>query len=196
MPGRPLQTASQADLPPEQPELIGDPLERANTRFNPTRTHRYTLFRNFGDPGRIVMFCLTNPSGADRICDDRTVAKVTRLARRWKFGAMYVTNIFALRSTDPAEIYAAADPVGPENDRWIREIAAQAERIVVGWGKPGAYRGRGAAVAVLLREAADPAKVFCFTRNQDGSPVHPLYQPENRALIPFFAPAGKGGPGH
>jgi hypothetical protein len=128
------------------------------------------------------------------IHDDRTISKVTRLARRWGFGALYVTNIFALRATDPAELYAAADPVGNDNDRWIAEVAAQAGLVVVGWGRHGAHLDRGAAISRLLRSICDPGKVRCFGRNGDGSPVHPLYQRENRQLEAFFDPGCPGTP--
>jgi hypothetical protein len=35
------------------------------------------------------------------------------------YPAVIVTNLFAFRATDPRQIKAVADPVGPENDRWI-----------------------------------------------------------------------------
>ena len=47
---------------------------------------------------------------------------------------------------------------------------------MVSWGNPGHKSGRGATVETILREVCDPAKVFCFGRNKNQSPVHPLYQ--------------------
>ena len=43
---------------------------------------------------------------------------------KWGYGRMDVCNIFALRSTDPKELYKDEDPVGSENDFHIR-IAAK-----------------------------------------------------------------------
>jgi hypothetical protein len=188
-----LQTASQGRLPPP-PELFGlDPLVRERTRFNAARTHRYTLFRHWGDPENFMAFICMNPSGADEAAPDRTVAKCHRLAAKWSwngrpFGAFYMLNAFALRATDNAELYQVADPVGAENDRWIREIAGSARLVVVGWGKPGGTLGRGDQVAALLKSVCRPENVRCFAKNKDGTPAHPLYQSESRRAeeLPLF----------
>ena len=190
-----FQTASQSALPPMQ-DLFGeiDPLVRERTRFNAARTHRYTLFRHWGDPEDYIAFVGMNPSGADEAALDRTVAKCERLARKWHwqgrpFGAFYMLNAFGLRATKSAELYEVDDPVGPENDRWIREVAAAARLVVVAWGKPGATLGRGGLVTALLRVACDPGNVRCFALNLDGTPAHPLYQLESKTtadLLPFL----------
>jgi len=189
------QTASQTALPP--PDALFDtidPLVRARTRFNAARTHRYTLFRHWGDPEDHIAFVGMNPSGADEAALDRTVAKCERLARKWdwngrKFGAFYMLNAFGLRATQSQELYEVEDPVGEENDRWIREIAGSARLVVVAWGKPGATLGRGTVVTGLLRAACHAANVRCFGLNLDGTPKHPLYQTESKTtadLLPFF----------
>ena len=181
-----LQTASPAALPPRQESLFDDPLVVANTRFSPDRRHRYTLFRHWGAPEAWCAFIGMNPSGADEVALDRTVLRCRTFAERWGFGAFYMLNAFALRSTDSQELYRNPDPVGPDNDRWICEIAGRAARVVVAWGKPGRHLDRDARVTALLREACRPDRVFCFGRNQDGTPVHPLYQPYDRELVPFL----------
>ena len=75
----------------------------------------------------------------------------------------------------------------PENDEWIRRIAASARIVVVSWGNPGHNSGRGPAVETILREVCDPARVFCFGRNKNGSLVHSLYQRLDAPLVPHFA---------
>lgn len=166
---RPFQTASQRALPPVEEELFVDRLVKDNTRFNATRTHRYTLFRHWGDPKNYCAFIGMNPSGADECGhDDRTVRKCCRFSEKWGHGALYMLNAFALRATDCRELYEALDPVGrPENDRWIRTIAAAAARVVVAWGKPGGDFNRGAEVEAILREVCEPEKVLCFGHNLD-----------------------------
>src|SRR4051812_26981912 len=99
------QTASQDSLPlPPLIEVV-DPLVLQNTRFNEARTHRYTLFRHWGDPANYVAIIGMNPSGADEDADDATIAKETRIVRGWGFGALYKLNAFALRATNSAELY-------------------------------------------------------------------------------------------
>ncbi len=73
-----------------------------------------------------------------------------------------------------------ADPVGPENDRNILEMAAQARTVVLAFGQPPkALCRRGQEVAALLSRRA----ALCHLRlAKDGTPVHPLYLPA--ALVP------------
>lgn len=47
---------------------------------------------------------------------------------------MVVGNIFALRSTDPLALYRSMDPLGPDNDRILKEIQEEVNRLVIGWG--------------------------------------------------------------
>ena len=91
-------------------------------------------------------------------------------------------NAFALRATNSGELYRVADPVGIDNDRWIREIAAGARLVIAAWGRPGGTLGRGAQVTALLKASCDPVNVRCFGFNRDGTPIHPLYQRETIAV--------------
>jgi len=181
-----FQKASQTKLPP-QPDLdIVDPIVLENTRFSKDRAHRYTLFRYWGDPEHCCVFIGINPSGADEVAIDRTVNRCIEFAKAWKFGSTYVLNTFSLRATNSDELLNSTNPVGPKNDYWIREIIRNAERVIAAWGEKGATRGRGQRLDKILRENCDPDRVFCFGRNKDGSPKHPLYQPANQPLIPYF----------
>jgi hypothetical protein len=176
------------ELFPAEPE---DPLNVERTRFSASRRHRFTLFRNFQvrdaarDPDHYVAFIGMNPSGATDVIADATVARCIDFAFRWGFGGFYMLNAFSLRATASSELQEFT-PNLPENDAWIRKITASAARVVVAWGAPGHRDGRGAAVESLLRESCSPKIVFCFGRNKDGSPTHPLYQRRDAALIPYF----------
>ncbi len=143
--------------------------------FDPTRTYRYVWSYELGDPNKRLMFSGLNPSKADEYRFDNTVKKWIAWTRAWGFGALDVVNAFALRSTDPKALYVAAreggDPVGPENDRYIVEVAARASLRVAGWGKHAALLNRGSRMKELLKDF----ELYCMGVNQDGSPVHPLY---------------------
>ena len=47
-------------------------------------------------------FLLLNPSADDKATNDSTIERCERRARRWGFGGLIVTNLFALCATDPA----------------------------------------------------------------------------------------------
>lgn len=140
--------------------------------FDETRTYRYTLGRRWKPGGSRVCFCLLNPSTADEHVLDPTLTRCLGYAKRWGFHAMEVTNVFALRSTDPKGLRGVDDPVGPENDAYIVDIARGADLLVVGWGTHARLNDRQERVLDLLRPVSSP---MCLGVTKHGFPRHPLY---------------------
>ena len=141
--------------------------------YSPCERYRYMLTREWApDRGR-ALFVMLNPSTATEVQNDPTVERCERRARALGFGAFRVCNIFAYRATDPREMRAQADPVGPLNDHAIAESAPWADQIICAWGTHGAHLARGAAVEALLRAAKRPLWHLGLT--QAGHPKHPLY---------------------
>lgn len=134
---------------------------------------RYSLTRTWNENGRRVLFVMLNPSTATELANDPTVERCERRARSMGYGAFRVVNIFAWRATDPRDMRAADDPVGPANDAAIIGAAKWADTIVCAWGTHGAHLGRGPAVAALLWASGQSLHHLGLTR--DGHPRHPLY---------------------
>ena len=86
---------------------------------------------------------MLNPSTADEVKNDPTVERCERRARMWGYGGSIVFNIFAFRATDPKNMRAQSDPVGPDNDMWLRKIAAQSREFDVVAGMGGTRRTYG-----------------------------------------------------
>jgi len=160
------------------------------TVFNADRTHRFTLFRYWGNPDDYACGLSMNPSGAAEDVGDPTVDGMVRRAREhWGVEAYYQLNVMSIRSTWSSDLAETTEINLPENDDWIRQIAAKARIIIVSWGNIGHKSGRGPAVERILRELCDPARAFCFGRNKNGAPVHPLYQKLDAPLVPYFVEA-------
>ncbi len=152
-----------------------DLLLTSAAEFSPCERYRYTLRRCFdGDvlepPVRPLVFVMLNPSIADAMKDDPTVAKCRKWAIAWGYSDLMVANLFALRSTDPEALAREVDPVGKENNGVLASIPADAD-VVVAWGNHKAAQSRWRDVVKLL----GPRELLCLHRNQDGSPGHPLY---------------------
>lgn len=140
--------------------------------------YRYWLFRGCGsisaeDP-RSVLFVGLNPSKADGTVDDNTSKRCVAFARRERCNIVEMVNLYAWRSTEPDELRLVDDPVGIDNDKWIRTCAEGAAIIVAAWGVSGppGHQKRAAAVLGILREYND---VYCLGTTADGTPRHPLY---------------------
>lgn len=152
--------------------------------FSEDEQYRYLLTRDFyeGDVSRPLVVIGLNPSTADAEKDDRTIAKLVRYAKRWGFGSLTMLNLFAFRATDPHDMRRAFDPIGKQNDEFIRYYA-QGERILCAWGAHGDYMARGRQVASMLREAERP--LFAFSLTENGNPVHPLYLRDEMEPLPW-----------
>ncbi len=170
------------------------------SQFSPDRVFRYTLWRewaasdesfdlfdgcNEGERGNrlgeYLMVTGLNPSTADEEKNDPTLNRVVDFGKRWGFGAVCMTNVFAYRDTLPENMKRAADPIGPGNDRWLLETAAGAGMILAAWGAHAKHLGRADAVVKLLSQF----KIHCLRKNKDGSPQHPLYIPADTQPISF-----------
>jgi hypothetical protein len=93
---------------------------------------------------------------------------------KWGYGRMDVCNLFALRSTDPKELYKSEDPVGTENDLQIRIAAKECDKIIAAWGNHGAYKDRSVKVINLLTKPVE-YPIYALKMTKTYQPSHPLY---------------------
>jgi hypothetical protein len=152
--------------------------------IDPTGTYRYDLRRSWGDDGfKVVNFIMLNPSTADASEDDPTIRRCIGFAKSWGYGGLVVTNLFALRSTDPKRIYHHADPIGPLNNFYIARWAGGADLVVAAWGAHGCINGRAAEVLHRLRGSGIVPHYLKLT--MIGQPRHPLYLQSGLVPIPM-----------
>jgi hypothetical protein len=148
--------------------------------------YRYTLSRSWDYGNGTVNFIMLNPSTATAEVDDPTIRRCTQFARAWGYRRLVVTNLFAYRATDPAELRRVADPVGPENDWHLRYCAQhEAERVVLAWGAHGGYRKRDESVLALLAKHLPRIEPACLGVTKAGAPRHPLYLSASTPLQPY-----------
>jgi len=95
---------------------------------------------------------------------------------------MDVVNAFALRSTDPAGLRKADDPIGPGNDRAIKRSASRADLVVAGWGVHASMGARHERVHAILTGVCVP---HCLGLTRGGFPKHPLYLPYGLEPVPM-----------
>jgi len=149
-------------------------LTPSGAEFSRCRKWRYLLWRRWAE-GPAANFLMLNPSTADEVKLDPSCTRARRYAERWGFGALIVTNLFGWRATDPEEMKAVPDPVGPGNDRAILAAARQARLVVCAWGNHGAHLARSTAVISRLRD--EGMQLHALRLNGSGEPAHPLYLP-------------------
>ena len=98
----------------------------------------------------------------------------------WGYRHLVVLNIFALRSTDPRRLYDHPDPVGPDNERWFREVLPSCSQVVCAWGNHGRLHDQGKVAIGWIRDVGHVPRMLRITKV--GQPQHPLYLPGD--LVP------------
>lgn len=146
------------------------------------RRYRYALWRSWDEGAArsgYVLFIGLNPSTADERIDDPTIRRCVGFAKSWGFGKLCMANLFAWRATSPAQMKVAHDPIGPDNERLLDRMAADAALVIAAWGADGCFMQRGTEVASRL------SRLHCLRQTKDGSPAHPLYLPKHLQPVPF-----------
>jgi hypothetical protein len=148
--------------------------------FSECRNYRYTLWRVWDEEIRPLNVIGLNPSTADENVDDPTIRRCIGFARDWGFGGLVMTNLFALRSTDPKILSRVDDPVGARNDHHLM-LAATAGAPLAAWGAHPMAHER----AVSVMESLSHLDVECLGLTKNGAPRHPLYVPKIAPRVRF-----------
>ena len=143
------------------------------------KRYRYALRRTWDVSRPAVLFIGLNPSTADATTEDNTSRVCINYARRWGYGGLLIGNLFAYRSTDPERLYACRDPVGRDNDAWLRRLQEESALVVCAWTRYGGYRDRDQTVLGFLR------RPHCLVRLESGYPGHPLYKRCDLRPLPY-----------
>lgn len=136
--------------------------------------YRYRLWRRWvTPPGQgqkmPVLWVMLNPSTADASIDDPTIRRCMAFSKAWGYDAMWVGNMYAIRSTDPgilAEV-SADEARGPDNHKHLDQMSQESALIVCAWGAPGGH--------LMPYTLATPGGTWCLGRTKHGAPRHPLY---------------------
>lgn len=152
--------------------------------------YRYRLSYALAGKGPVVSLGMVNPSRADGEVDDQTMRKVVGFCRGLDASRVIVWNLFAWRDPDVRALARHADPIGPENDLWIRRALADSTVRIVGWGAsaklPARLRFRWREVAAIADAAG--AELLCWGTASDGQPLHPLTLSYDRPLVAWVPP--------
>lgn len=144
---------------------------KKNAVLDKTKKYRYVLSRQWGPSNNFVNFILFNPSTADQNKDDQTVRRCINLTKSWqKYDGCYITNLFAFRTRHPKILKKSKDPVGTENNKYLKKLVDQSKIVVIAWGIHGNFRNRDKEVLRLIGQKG----LYCLEKTKFGHPKHPL----------------------
>ena len=143
--------------------------------------YRYSLSEIWDQSKPLVLWILMNPSVACLDYSDPTLRRTGQFARTWGYGGQLIGNVHAYRATNKKRLLEVDDPVGPDNDKSILQMASQAKTIILAYGQPpNKLKRRGQEVAELL--VNHPGLSYLKMAKDGKTPIHPLYLPAD--LIP------------
>lgn len=159
--------------------------------FSSCGTWRWSLSRRLSMLSeRPLVSCGYNPSYAGVEKNDPTIRREIDFGHRWGCGRLIKVNFMAAVATDPKDLAAIDDPVGPLNDEVLRLAIEYAQRengiLLACWGVP---KGRAVTRRLAERRHAEVLALGpwqCLRVTRSGYPEHPLYLP--RDLKPFAFP--------
>lgn len=143
---------------------------RSVALYSDCETYRYSLSRRWSD-GPLLTYVMLNPSKADEHHNDPTIERCERRARMLGFSAFEAVNLFAYRATDPAELKAAAEPEGKENQQVILDATQNTDLLLLAWGVHGDHLDQ----AGRMTPSFTPFAPHCLGTTKSGAPRHPLY---------------------
>lgn len=138
-------------------------------KLSSCRRYRYALWRTWDDSKPFVLFVGLNPSTADETTDDATLTRCINFAKSWGYGGVCMSNLFAFRATLPTDMKRAIDPIGKDNNMWLKKLAKNAGLVVAAWGNDGTYLNRSMDVKKII------LNLHYLKMNKSGEPAHPLY---------------------
>lgn len=150
--------------------------------------YRYRLERSWGDSSAApVVWVMLNPSTADAELDDPTLTHCITFTRQAGWDRLVVVNLYALRSTDPAELARHPVPVGPENLDHVRAALQEAGLIVAAWGAHPAAKLSSIRLK-LAGMAPAGVDVACLGLTAGRHPHHPVRLGYSTPFVPFKLP--------
>lgn len=148
--------------------------------FSDCGQYRYFLRRNHSPliSSRPLLWNMLNPSNAGHENNDPTTTIGIGFGQAWGFGIHAAVNAFGLVDTDPKGLLNHPDPVGPENDAYIRAALEWCDaldgQVILAWGRGASLSGRADKMLKLLGNRT----VWRLGVNNDGSPRFPRAIPK------------------
>lgn len=144
---------------------------KSNALISDCGSYRYWLKREW-EEGELLAWVMLNPSTADATEDDPTIRRCIGFSQSWGFGGLVVVNLYALRATDPRQLWKAPDAAGPDNDIHL-EHETWGRHVIAAWGAYPKAMDRAEKIHDLIKPNC--LSLQCLGVTKEGFPRHPLY---------------------
>ncbi|AMX93747.1 MULTISPECIES: DUF1643 domain-containing protein [Mesorhizobium] len=136
--------------------------------------YRYELRRVWNADLPMLVVCMLNPSTADHQKNDPTILALIHFAKLWGYGGLLIVNLYAFRSSSPAVMFKAEDPVGPYNLNSVHAAILYAHnhggKMLAAWGNDG----QDPSFWFIERALNLGVELICLGTTRSGAPKHPM----------------------
>ncbi|MCP1161317.1 DUF1643 domain-containing protein [Bacillus infantis] len=141
--------------------------------FSDCEKYRYSLSRKVeGKPGKVT-YIMFNPNMRDDIQLGITSNYCFNYTMKLGFGEMEIVNLFALRTKSIRDlknmVKMRRDPIGVENDQYIKRSIEKANMVIVARGSSGGYLKREKTVLDIIKDS----NLYCFGKTKVKKPIYP-----------------------
>jgi hypothetical protein len=159
---------------------MSDLFMRRDAVFSVDRAHRLELTRVWDRALPMLVVCMLNPSTADHEVEDPTLLALIHFGKLWGYGGLRIVNLYSLRTSKPAEMFAALDrATHVDNERYRAEATFYARdhggRMLAAWGNGGAVRA-----TFFSAWAVQHVDLVCLGTTLSGAPKHPMARGQHR----------------
>lgn len=98
-----------------------------------------------------------------------TVSILSQIALREGYDSLFITNLYGYITPNPKDLKNIDDPVGPNNDVWIQDMAKACDKVLCIWGNNGS-EDRTNKVLPLIKN-----KAYTIGLTKSGRPRHVLH---------------------
>jgi hypothetical protein len=153
---------------------------------SPCGNYRYDLWRQWDAALPMLTWVVLNPPLDDgpRIGDDPTARRCAVFARNHRYGGVRVRAVFARRAANTKGLQSDADPVGPDNLKYLTRVMP-GDDVAVGFGAVKHKKLYWHCVEAMCLFV--PLTPLCLGVNRDGSPKHPLTVPVSTPLVEWVS---------
>lgn len=155
------------------------------TTMDETNQYRYLFECNWSPGGHFITFILFHPSIDDVSQTDPTLRRCTHYAKLWGFDGLKVVNLYAMIASDVKSLDHMYDPIGPDNDTYIRYAADHSAAVILAWGDAIttlSAQSRMRDVYQLVQHQSPHCLKVTTTGNY---PRHPLYLSKSLIPVPY-----------
>lgn len=149
--------------------------EMTRVKLSKNGKYRY-YYRNIWDKDLpVVMFICLRPQNKEGK-REYVIDSLIQYCQQIDYGGFYLCNLFAYITEKDHELTVVKDPVGKDNDMWIKKIAKRADMVIFAWGVNGKIQKRSKEVENMFSTS------WALDIAPEGYPRYPLFIPYNPKL--------------